>query len=209
MCVFKPKASPRTSSSTPRDSCSPIPVLRIVSRRLRPGIFGERAAGASRKGVRPPRDAARRCARRIGGTRRHQLSLSEDGDPRRPPRETRLERGRSRGASASDNFDERYSPRIVATMNDCTIEVVKVEGEFVWQSHPETDDCFLVLEGEARDRTPRPHGAASEGRVVRRATRRASSARQRRGARPLGRTAKDADTGDAADSDLTAVERTI
>ena len=72
-------------------------------------------------------------------------------------------------------FDERYSPRIVATMNDYKIEVVKVEGEFVWQSHPETDDCFLVLEGEARDRTPRPHGAASEGRVVRRATRRASS----------------------------------
>lgn len=39
------------------------------------------------------------------------------------------------------------------------IEVVKVEGEFVWHSHPETEDFFLVLDGELeielRDRTVR------------------------------------------------------
>jgi hypothetical protein len=35
-------------------------------------------------------------------------------------------------------FEERFLPRIVATMNDYKIEVVKVEGEFVWHSHPET-----------------------------------------------------------------------
>jgi mannose-6-phosphate isomerase-like protein (cupin superfamily) len=45
-------------------------------------------------------------------------------------------------------FDERSSPRIVATMNDYKVEVVKVEGEFVWHSHPDTDDFFLRLEGE-------------------------------------------------------------
>lgn len=54
-------------------------------------------------------------------------------------------------------FEERFSPRIVATMNAYKIEVVKVEGEFVWHSHPDTDDFFLVLEGELeielRDRT--------------------------------------------------------
>ena len=54
-------------------------------------------------------------------------------------------------------FDERFSPRIVATINDYKIEVVKAEGEFVWHSHPDTDDFFLVLEGELeielRDRT--------------------------------------------------------
>ena len=62
-------------------------------------------------------------------------------------------------------FDERCSPRIVATMNDYKIEVVKVEGEFVWHSHPETDDFFLVLEGELeielRDRTVQLWGRAS------------------------------------------------
>ena len=54
-------------------------------------------------------------------------------------------------------FSEHWAPRIVARYNDNDIRIVKVEGEFVWQSHPETDDFFLVLEGvldiELRDRT--------------------------------------------------------
>lgn len=45
-------------------------------------------------------------------------------------------------------FSERWSPRIVATMNDLDVMVVRVEGEFVWHQHPKTDDFFLVLEGE-------------------------------------------------------------
>jgi len=53
-------------------------------------------------------------------------------------------------------FDETWSPRTVATYNGNDVMVVKVEGEFVWHSHPETDDLFLVLEGavdiELRDR---------------------------------------------------------
>ena len=54
-------------------------------------------------------------------------------------------------------FDDRWSPRIVAAYNGNDVMVVKVEGEFVWHSHPETDDFFLVLAGELdiqlRDRT--------------------------------------------------------
>jgi mannose-6-phosphate isomerase-like protein (cupin superfamily) len=54
-------------------------------------------------------------------------------------------------------FDDHWAPRIVARYNDNDIRIVKVEGEFVWQSHPETDDFFLVVEGvldiEMRDRT--------------------------------------------------------
>ncbi|MBN8812305.1 MULTISPECIES: cupin domain-containing protein [unclassified Sphingomonas] len=53
-------------------------------------------------------------------------------------------------------FSEHWAPRIVARYNDNDIRIVKVEGEFVWHSHPETDDFFLVLEGvldiELRDR---------------------------------------------------------
>lgn len=44
-------------------------------------------------------------------------------------------------------FEECWSPRIVAEYNDNEVMVVKAEGEFVWHSHPETDDLFLVLEG--------------------------------------------------------------
>jgi mannose-6-phosphate isomerase-like protein (cupin superfamily) len=54
-------------------------------------------------------------------------------------------------------FDEHFSPRIVATLNDYKVMLVKIQGEFVWHSHPETDDFFLVLEGrlaiDLRDRT--------------------------------------------------------
>jgi mannose-6-phosphate isomerase-like protein (cupin superfamily) len=45
------------------------------------------------------------------------------------------------------SLDEAFSPRIVGFYNDSKIQVVKVRGEFVWHSHPDTDDFFLVLEG--------------------------------------------------------------
>lgn len=44
-------------------------------------------------------------------------------------------------------FDEHWSPRIVGTLNDHKLVVVKVLGEFVWHRHEETDDFFLVLSG--------------------------------------------------------------
>jgi mannose-6-phosphate isomerase-like protein (cupin superfamily) len=45
-------------------------------------------------------------------------------------------------------FTDHFAPRIVATLNDYKVMLVKVQGEFVWHSHPETDDFFLVLEGQ-------------------------------------------------------------
>lgn len=54
-------------------------------------------------------------------------------------------------------FDARWAPRIVARYNGNDVMVVKVEGAFVWHSHPDTDDLFLVIRGavdiELRDRT--------------------------------------------------------
>ena len=54
-------------------------------------------------------------------------------------------------------FREQWQPKIVARVNDYDVMVVRVEGEFVWHSHAETDDFFFVLEGELdielRDRT--------------------------------------------------------
>ena len=44
-------------------------------------------------------------------------------------------------------LDAPYSPGIVGYLNDYKLMVVKVLGEFVWHSHPDTDDFFLVLEG--------------------------------------------------------------
>ena len=45
-------------------------------------------------------------------------------------------------------FSEQWSPKIVAQMNDYHFKVVKVQGEFVWHSHTETDEVFIVLHGQ-------------------------------------------------------------
>ncbi|MBI5296636.1 MAG: cupin domain-containing protein [Chloroflexi bacterium] len=45
-------------------------------------------------------------------------------------------------------FFEHWSPKIVAQMNDYHVKLAKVQGEFVWHDHPETDELFLVVEGE-------------------------------------------------------------
>jgi len=43
---------------------------------------------------------------------------------------------------------DHWAPRIVAQMNDYHFKLVKIHGEFIWHSHPETDETFHVLEGE-------------------------------------------------------------
>ena len=45
-------------------------------------------------------------------------------------------------------FDERWAPRVIAEMNDYQFKLVKLEGEFVWHAHEDTDEVFLVLGGE-------------------------------------------------------------
>ena len=44
-------------------------------------------------------------------------------------------------------FDDRWSPRIVAELNGQHVKLVKLEGAFVWHSHAEEDELFLVLAG--------------------------------------------------------------
>ncbi|WP_299909738.1 cupin domain-containing protein [uncultured Paracoccus sp.] len=44
-------------------------------------------------------------------------------------------------------FEDHWSPKIVAAFNGHDVMVVKVEGEFTWHEHAETDDFFLVLKG--------------------------------------------------------------
>ena len=45
-------------------------------------------------------------------------------------------------------FTEHWSPKVVARVNDYEIKVVKVQGEFTWHSHEDTDELFLVVDGE-------------------------------------------------------------
>ncbi|TBU72563.1 cupin [Pseudomonas daroniae] len=45
---------------------------------------------------------------------------------------------------------EQWSPRVVAEMNDYQFKVVRLQGDFIWHSHVETDEAFLVLDGQLR-----------------------------------------------------------
>jgi mannose-6-phosphate isomerase-like protein (cupin superfamily) len=45
-------------------------------------------------------------------------------------------------------FAEHWSPKKIGQINDYDIRIVKVQGEFTWHSHTETDEFFLVLNGE-------------------------------------------------------------
>jgi mannose-6-phosphate isomerase-like protein (cupin superfamily) len=44
-------------------------------------------------------------------------------------------------------FDEHWSPRVVAEMNDYQVKLAKVHGEFVWHRHDETDELFICIDG--------------------------------------------------------------
>ena len=55
-----------------------------------------------------------------------------------------------------DLFSEHWSPKLVASLNDYEVKLVKVQGEFVWHTHEDTDELFLVIDGhltiQLRDR---------------------------------------------------------
>lgn len=53
-------------------------------------------------------------------------------------------------AAALASFTDLWSPRIVTTVNDYDVRVAKVEGEHLWHVHDDTDEFFLVLDGELR-----------------------------------------------------------
>ena len=45
---------------------------------------------------------------------------------------------------------EQWQPRVVAELNDYQFKVARLEGDFIWHDHPETDEAFLVIEGTLR-----------------------------------------------------------
>ena len=60
-------------------------------------------------------------------------------------------------AERLQQFDDVWAPKIIARYNDNEVRLCKTEGEWVWHKHDETDELFLILEGEFemdfRDRT--------------------------------------------------------
>jgi mannose-6-phosphate isomerase-like protein (cupin superfamily) len=47
-------------------------------------------------------------------------------------------------------FDEHWAPKVIAEMNDYQFKIVKIQGDFIWHDHRDTDETFIVLEGKLR-----------------------------------------------------------
>jgi mannose-6-phosphate isomerase-like protein (cupin superfamily) len=47
-------------------------------------------------------------------------------------------------------FDDQWKPKVIAEMNDYQFKVVRLQGDFVWHDHKDTDETFIVLEGDLR-----------------------------------------------------------
>lgn len=50
-------------------------------------------------------------------------------------------------ADKFEKFSDHWAPRVIAEMNDYQFKLVKIQGEFVWHAHADTDEVFIVLEG--------------------------------------------------------------
>jgi len=50
-------------------------------------------------------------------------------------------------AEKFSKFSEHWSPKIIAQLNDYHFKLSKLQGEFIWHSHPETDEAFLIVKG--------------------------------------------------------------
>ena len=89
--------------------------------------------------------------------------------------------------AALASFDEVYSPRIVARVNDYDVRIAHARGEHVWHVHEDTDEFFLVLDGQfevaIRDRPGRRPPCCS-GKATHSSYQKAPSTSRRR---PAGR----------------------
>jgi len=47
-------------------------------------------------------------------------------------------------------FNEQWQPKVIAEMNDYQFKAVKLQGDFIWHDHRDTDETFIVLEGDLR-----------------------------------------------------------
>jgi mannose-6-phosphate isomerase-like protein (cupin superfamily) len=47
-------------------------------------------------------------------------------------------------------FAEEWQPKVIAAMNDYQFKVVKLQGDFVWHEHKDTDETFIVIDGDLR-----------------------------------------------------------
>src|SRR5215472_458480 len=94
--------------------------------------------------ARHPQRAERRVARRSEEPVRRGDEVLVAG------RRTRMEYRSINFQQKLGLFREQWQPKVVAEMNDYQFKVVKLQGDFIWHDHKDTDETFIVLEGTLR-----------------------------------------------------------
>ena len=62
-------------------------------------------------------------------------------------------------------FSDQWSPKIIAQMNEYHFKIAKIQGEFIWHNHPETDEVFVVLKGQLEIQMPDGYVILNEGEM--------------------------------------------
>jgi len=63
-------------------------------------------------------------------------------------------------------FTEQWSPKIVAEINDTTVKIAKLEGEFEWHTHDNEDELFYVFKGKLEIHTREKVHSLNEGELL-------------------------------------------
>ncbi|MBC3920817.1 cupin domain-containing protein [Undibacterium sp. CY18W] len=62
-------------------------------------------------------------------------------------------------------FSEQWSQKVIAEMNDYQFKVARLQGDFIWHDHVDTDESFIVLEGQLRIDFRDGHVLISQGEM--------------------------------------------
>ncbi|MCE3605709.1 cupin domain-containing protein [Massilia sp. P8910] len=62
-------------------------------------------------------------------------------------------------------FQEQWLPKVIAEMNDYQFKVARLQGDFIWHDHADTDETFIVLEGQLRIDFRDGHVVVSQGEM--------------------------------------------
>tara|TARA_Y100001970_G_C13475860_1_gene481949 strand:+ start:105 stop:464 length:360 start_codon:yes stop_codon:yes gene_type:complete len=65
-----------------------------------------------------------------------------------------------------EKISDHWTPKVIAEMNDYQFKLAKVDGEFIWHAHEDTDEAFIVLDGELTIEFPDKTVTLSKGEMI-------------------------------------------
>tara|TARA_B110000263_G_C15229237_1_gene473776 strand:- start:296 stop:655 length:360 start_codon:yes stop_codon:yes gene_type:complete len=63
-------------------------------------------------------------------------------------------------------FNDYWNPKIIGELNDQSIKIAKVKGEFIWHNHKNEDELFLIIKGTLKIKFPNRTVELNEGEIL-------------------------------------------